>query len=283
MRGLFGSGDEVTEPTLQGFREEFAELLKDSAFDSLHRIVVVVDDLDRCLAGTVIDTLEAIKLFLAVPKMAFVIAADEESVASAIASTYGASPGGARLARQYLEKIVQIPVRVPTLGLTDVESYVAQLLLWHRLGGDGDTFASVQEHCAAARSAGERASVEGLVEGIEGAVDDIALAERLAPVMYEELGGNPRRIKRLLNAYWIRGAIARRRGLKFEAAAFAKLVLLEEVFPQDFQALLGWLSDGTLDRNAGSTGGRRGRLPGSRSDVGGNWPLASLTLLLAST
>ena len=74
LEGLFGEGDEITEPTLQGFRQDFAELLEDPAFSNVHRIVVVVDDLDRCLPGTVIDTLEAIKLFLAVPKMAFVIA-----------------------------------------------------------------------------------------------------------------------------------------------------------------------------------------------------------------
>ena len=246
LEGLFGEGDEITEPTLQGFRQDFAELLEDPAFSNVHRIVVVVDDLDRCLPGTVIDTLEAIKLFLAVPKMAFVIAADEDSVASAIASTYGSSPGGAVLAKMYLEKIVQIPVRVPTLGLNDVEAYMVQLLLWHRLGDDPSQFDAIRLHCAGARVAGERASVESLVKGIEGAEDDIALAERLAPIMYEELQGNPRRIKRLLNAYWVRSAIAGRRGIEFEVDAFAKLVLLEEVFAREFQAMLGWLSAGTL-------------------------------------
>ena len=39
--------------------------------------IVLVDDLDRCLPQTAIGTLEAIRLFLFVPRAAFVIAADE--------------------------------------------------------------------------------------------------------------------------------------------------------------------------------------------------------------
>ena len=39
--------------------------------------LVIVDDLDRCLPATAIATLEAIRLFLFVPRTAFVIGADE--------------------------------------------------------------------------------------------------------------------------------------------------------------------------------------------------------------
>ena len=247
LENLFGSGEEVTEPTLQGFREEFEELLSDDAFAALRRIVVIVDDLDRCLPGTVVDTLEAIKLFLAVPKMAFVVAADEAPVAHAIATAFGSGYDGSDLARQYLEKIVQIPIRIPALGQGDVEAYVAQLLLWQRLDGDQERFEPLRQTCAEARTAGQSHLVTDLGAGIEGAAGDVALAERLAPILYEELGGNPRRIKRLLNAYWVRAAIARRRGLGLEVAAFAKLVLIEEVFPREFRTMLGWLSAGTLD------------------------------------
>ena len=91
--------------------------------------------------------------------------------------------------------------------------------------------------------------VAGLAEDVEGADLDLALANRLSPIIYEELRGNPRRIKRLLNAYWIRADIARRRGVDLEIAAFAKLVLLEEVFPDEFRSMLRWLSDGMLEQN----------------------------------
>ena len=59
----------------------------------IKRVVVLVDDLDRCLPPTVIETLEGIRLFLAVPKMSFVIAADEDRVADAIRTRYE-KPGG---------------------------------------------------------------------------------------------------------------------------------------------------------------------------------------------
>lgn len=61
---LFGPADQPSDPTLQGFREEFAELL--DKLPEIKRVVVVVDDLDRCLPPAVIATLEAIKLFLSV-------------------------------------------------------------------------------------------------------------------------------------------------------------------------------------------------------------------------
>ncbi len=263
LEGLFGKGDEITEPTLEGFRDEFAELLEDEAFDSVSRIVVLVDDLDRCLPPTVVDTLEAIKLFLAVPKMAFVVAADEPPVAHAIATRFGSSTEGSNLATKYLEKIVQIPVRVPALGQADVEAYVAQLLLWHRLGGDGEKFDALRVRCADARAEGKATFLDGFAEEVDESAADVILAQRLAPILYEELEGNPRRIKRFLNAYWVRSAIARRRGLDFEVAAFAKLVLLEEVYPDDFGGVLGWLSAGTLQEQLAVLEGGEGEFSAS--------------------
>jgi predicted KAP-like P-loop ATPase len=80
---IFGDKPEVADPTLQGFRTEFAELMAD--FKDVSCVVVLVDDLDRCLAESVVMTLEAIKLFLSVPKMVFVVAADEALVRAAVA------------------------------------------------------------------------------------------------------------------------------------------------------------------------------------------------------
>lgn len=56
--------------SLAGFRREFDALL--SSIDDLERVVVLVDDLDRCLPEAVVAIFEGIKVFLAVPKMAFV-------------------------------------------------------------------------------------------------------------------------------------------------------------------------------------------------------------------
>lgn len=73
-------GGEKPEPItdMVQFRAEFHALLKSDDLKSILNVVVLVDDLDRCLPDTVVETLETIRLFLSVPKMSFVIAADEE-------------------------------------------------------------------------------------------------------------------------------------------------------------------------------------------------------------
>ena len=43
-------------------------------------LVVLIDDLDRCLTETIISTLEAIRLFLLPKNTAFVIAADNDMI-----------------------------------------------------------------------------------------------------------------------------------------------------------------------------------------------------------
>jgi len=116
------------DPTLQGFRRQFAEIMESEDLKPLERVVVLVDDLDRSLPDTVVETLEAIKLFLSVKKMAFVIAADEENVASAIGRRL-ATTGQPITLRLYLEKIVQVPVRIPALGRDQTEEYLALLML----------------------------------------------------------------------------------------------------------------------------------------------------------
>lgn len=46
------------------FRDDFKNMLEETNIKSL---VILIDDLDRCLPERIIDTLEAIKLFVAVP------------------------------------------------------------------------------------------------------------------------------------------------------------------------------------------------------------------------
>lgn len=246
LLGLFSDDAEtVPDPTLQGFREEFASLMAQLA--DIRRVVVLVDDLDRCLPETVVAALEAVKLFLSVPKMAFVIAADRRAAAHAVATKYEPSPQAAELGRQYLEKIIHIPVRVPALGQADSRAYLALLMLEQRLD-DGPALSSFIEHCNARRSAGEGDVLQGLPqESLSAdAKGDLQLAAMLAPVLFERLNGNPRRLKRFLNAYWLRATVAGRRGINLQPHALAKLMVLEELEDIAFNAVLGWLREGVL-------------------------------------
>ena len=63
------------------FRKAFDSLLEAAGVSQL---IVLVDDLDRCLPDTAIETLEAIRLFVFTSKTAFVIAADEAMIEYAV-------------------------------------------------------------------------------------------------------------------------------------------------------------------------------------------------------
>ena len=47
------------------FRQDFKELLDEA---KIQKLIILIDDLDRCLPDRIIDNLEAIKLFLNVEK-----------------------------------------------------------------------------------------------------------------------------------------------------------------------------------------------------------------------
>ncbi|MGO3223787.1 P-loop NTPase fold protein [Halomonas sp. AOP42-C1-46] len=55
------------------FRKEYGEILKELG----RPLVVVIDNLDRCLPTNAIHTLEAIRLSLFLTNTAFIIAADD--------------------------------------------------------------------------------------------------------------------------------------------------------------------------------------------------------------
>lgn len=62
---------------IREFHAAFGKLIEKAGVD---RLIVLVDDLDRCLPETAIETLEAIRLFVMLPKTAFVIGADETMI-----------------------------------------------------------------------------------------------------------------------------------------------------------------------------------------------------------
>ncbi len=118
-------------------------------------LLFLVDDLDRCLPEKAVKMLESIKLFLDVEGCAFVLALDDEVVERGIAHRYrdyglthnnramesiahSLSPKRYRefdsghdhvhanpiTGHEYLEKIVQLPVRVPAPSVKQVETYL---------------------------------------------------------------------------------------------------------------------------------------------------------------
>lgn len=112
--------------SLEQFQHNFALLIKTllrPTGKTPGRLVIFIDDLDRCLPEKAIQVLEALKLFLDVPGCIFVLALDNEAIESAIRRRYQ----GEVKAREYLEKIVQVPFILPPIETEPMRAYVQSL------------------------------------------------------------------------------------------------------------------------------------------------------------
>lgn len=244
-------GEDAPEPItdMVQFRAEFERLLDSDGLGHITNVVVLVDDLDRCLPDSVVETLETIRLFLSVPKMSFVIAADEDRVAEAIATRYRspAKDGEESPARLYLHKIVQTSVPVPALSDFDTEAYLVLLQIRSLVSSDVEYDAIVSDVADARRGAISLDEVASLQHA--AFADQRNNAARIRPIIHEKTRGNPRRIKRFLNDLSVRLSIASKRGITLDEATIAKLMVLEQYFPEDFVTVTDWLRNRTLRQN----------------------------------
>ncbi|WP_329365417.1 P-loop NTPase fold protein [Streptomyces sp. NBC_00669] len=82
-------------------------------------LVIFIDDLDRCSQETVLALCEALKVYLDVPGLAFVIGCDREAM-SEEGMLRNLTPAGAA----FMEKIFQTSYRIPAPGNRDIQRYV---------------------------------------------------------------------------------------------------------------------------------------------------------------
>lgn len=232
---------------IHAFREEFKELLDAADIDQL---VVIVDDLDRCLPKTAIATLEAIRLFLFVERTAFVIGADELMIEYAVREHFPDLPpssGPVSYARNYLEKLIQVPFRIPALGVAETRVYVTLLLAENALGSNDTRFlnlvASAREDMRRPwKSRGlDRRTVEQAMAGkMPPEVDQaLVISAHVTKILSEGTRGNPRQIKRFLNSMMLRHAIADARGFgtDIQRPVLAKIMLAERFYPDFYEQI----------------------------------------------
>jgi formylglycine-generating enzyme required for sulfatase activity len=192
--------------SLEQFQEKFATLIQ--SYISSNRLVVFVDDLDRCLPEKSIQVLEAIKLFLDVTDCVFVLGVDQDVIARGIEMKYKEfsgkqSPDGQPRFTiegiKYLEKIIQLPFQIPPVIQDDMGKFV-----------EGLSKEWPHKEC-------HRVFAEGL-------------------------GDNPRQIKRTVNTFLMLSKLAekRRERLKGEVKPIrlAKVVAIQAVHPDLYNLLL---------------------------------------------
>lgn len=232
---------------IHAFRKEFKELLEAADID---RLVVIVDDLDRCLPKTAISTLEAIRLLLFVDQTAFVIGADEAMIEYAVREHFPDLPpssGPVSYARNYLEKLIQVPFRIPALGAAETKVYVTLLLAENALGSTDERFlrllAMAREDMKRPwKSRGlDRKTVETAIQGpLPPEVDQaLVISAHVTKILSEGTRGNPRQIKRFLNSMMLRRAIAEERGFgaDVQRPVLAKIMLAERFYPDFYEQI----------------------------------------------
>lgn len=231
---------------VEAFREAFDQLLKEAGVDQL---IVLIDDLDRCLPDTAIETLEAIRLLVFTSRTAFVVAADEAMVEYAVRKHFPDLPettGPRDYARNYLEKLIQVPFRIPALGETETRIYVTLLLAGAELGEDDKSFGKLID---AARELLKRPWESKALDAdaVKQALGDKAakthnallLSDQIGPILASGAKGNPRQIKRFLNTLLLREKTATARGFgdDIKLPVLAKLMLLERFRPRLFDQI----------------------------------------------
>jgi hypothetical protein len=77
------------------------------------RIALFIDDLDRCMPEVTLEVLEAIKLYLNIPQIMFVVGVDRDVVDGVVIKHYDTHGLGKDKARQYLDKIFQVEIQIP--------------------------------------------------------------------------------------------------------------------------------------------------------------------------
>lgn len=167
------------------------------------RFVILIDDLDRCLPETVIETLEKIKNFLLVDRCIFVLALNPRVVYQGIRVKYhGQEING----REYLEKILNYSFYVPEPDSVHIEEYCSRSL--------------------------EKLVAESDRQGLRQYFD------RFGQILCDCRFNNPRKIKRILNHYLFFLRLNAKRLDRYYLPNVIRLIILAEYYPSVFELFL---------------------------------------------
>ena len=202
-------------------------------------IVVFIDELDRCTPDTVLDIFEAIRLFLYVPGTTFIIGADERLVSYAVKTKYKDIPGhDIDISKEYLEKLVQYPVKIPQLNESEVKQYITCLLLQNEdldIKNVAEALPKLSINEEFTIDTVKSATGKEPTESVKEAFD---LSNQIYSALATLMKGNPRHCKRFFNTLMMRIALADRRDITLQKKVLAKLMLAEYYKPSFIDALM---------------------------------------------
>lgn len=108
------------------------DAIREFAAGGSRRVVVFVDDLDRCLPSNALDVLESMKLFFDVEGFVFVVGLDQAIAERAVALKYGDTPQvtaaqNAISGTDYVKKIFQVPFALPRISTDQLQAYLSTI------------------------------------------------------------------------------------------------------------------------------------------------------------
>jgi KAP family P-loop domain len=206
-------------------RQDMADGAPTSADHPIHRIVLYIDDLDRCPTTVVVKVLQAVHLLLAFPLFVVVVAVDARWLASSLEEHYRQLGGGGATPGDYLEKIFQVPFWVRDLPVPVRQRMLRGLLAASLVPADGTCTRTGEdeEDLAGPMSEAGRAEFTDLVASLSTTEElsrpwrqvsmltisreELAAIEDVAPL----LAPTPRSVKRFANIYLLLKAMSRSR------------------------------------------------------------------------
>ena len=221
--------------------------------ESVKSLVVIVDDLDRCTPERIIDTLEAIKLFLSVKKTTFIVAVDERIIRYAVNVKYPQADGFS-VSDDYIEKIIQLPIRIPELSPKDIENYLLLLICQLHFSETSFNELITKVYESKIMLLDKAITADNVFEFINSKDvsykesknndtlrEDIEIISKISTAVSSSLKGNPRQTKRFLNTFFVRKNLAKLYfGDELDLSIMAKLLALETIDNRAFKKLYEW-------------------------------------------
>ena len=215
--------------------QELSNALEGLASEGVSRIVVFVDDLDRCLPSNALEVLESMKLFFDLKGFVFVVGLDEEIVERAVRAKFAdgqddeqatsadgtgaaAEAGAARvrpgavqsLSRDYVKKIFQLPFALPPVGADQLDELLGSIYGDAGLGDEQDA---------------------DLRDRVPKYLRHVAREGRV----------NPRQVKRFINAYTLQTLVKPQ--LDRDVVLALQTIVFNEDWGPAYEAIVGdWLS-----------------------------------------
>ena len=171
---------------------------------SVSRIVVFIDDLDRLAPEKAVEVLEAIKLFLDFPGCVFVLAIDYQVVVKGVAQKYGSSMD-AQKGRDFFDKMIQLPFNMP-VGQYAVRQYIEKLL-----------------------------------EGIDSKVPETEI-QYYQDLAEASIGFNPRGMKRMFNTLLLLRLVVRRKNQEVGDAIWQRILFALLCLQVSFEPIYRYLT-----------------------------------------